>query len=212
MNKEIILKLISRDFMAYRLRIIGISTITLVMGMLMIFINTNLSRMFASGASIIFITIIFPFISELKNSSVWQQTASLPVTRKAMVTARFIISIAIITINIILWVGAYKALFVLLGSDVKYALSNTIISMVSMNLLLNLALFYLVYYRFNFTAAMGIYLFLMIVPSFVQLGLKLSYGMFVENFNQPLALSIISIGLLVFSFYLSIRSFSKRDI
>jgi len=212
MNKEIIFKLIARDFRAYRLRIIGISAVTLVMGMLMIFINTNLSRMFASGASIIFITIIFPFIAELKNSSIWQHTASLPVTRKAMVTARFIISLAIITINIILWVGAYKILFVLLGSDVKYALSNTIISMVSMNLLLNLALFYLVYFRYNFTAAMGIYLFLMIVPSFVQLGLKLSYGILIENFNQPLALSIIAISLLILSFLFSIRSFPKRDI
>ncbi len=212
MSNNIIWSLILRDFSAYRARIIGISIVTFVMGMLMIFINTNLSRMFASGASIIFITIIFPFISELKNSSVWQHTASLPVTRKTMVTARFIISMAIITINIILWVGAYKLLFILLASDPKYALSNTIILMVSMNLLLNLALFYFVYYRFNFTAAIGIYLFLMIVPSFVQLGLNFNYGMFVENFNQPLALSIISVSLLIISFLLSISHFPKRDI
>ena len=212
MNNNIILKLILRDFKAYKLRIIGISAATLVMGMLMIFINTNLARMFASGASIIFITIIFPFISELKNSSVWQHTASLPVTRKAMVTARFIISLAIIAINTALWVAAYKVLMVLLVSDPKYVLSDTIILMVSMNLLLNLALFYLVYFRFNFTAAIGIYLFLMIVPSFVQLGLNLSYGILIENFNQPLALSIIAVSLLILSFLLSIRSFPKRDI
>ena len=98
MSNNIIWNLMLRDLRAYKWYIIGISFIVLVMGMLMIFINTNLSRMFASGASIIFVTIIFPFISELKNRSIWQHTASLPVTRKSIVTARFIISSTIIII------------------------------------------------------------------------------------------------------------------
>tara|TARA_R110001599_G_scaffold203055_1_gene399982 strand:- start:6646 stop:7194 length:549 start_codon:yes stop_codon:yes gene_type:complete len=182
------------------------------MGMLLIFINTNLSRMFASGASIIFVTIIFPFISELKNKSVWQHTASLPVTRKSIVTARFIVSLVIIVINIMLWVGAYKLLMVLLVTDPKYALSNSIIIMVSMNLLLNTAVFYLVYFRFNFTSAIGIYLFLMIVPSFVQTYLNLNHGLLIENFNQPLALSIVATGLLIISLFSSIKHFNKKDL
>ena len=212
MSNNIIWNLMLRDLRAYKWYIIGISFIVLVMGMLMIFINTNLSRMFASGASIIFVTIIFPFISELKNRSIWQHTASLPVTRKSIVTARFIISSTIIIINIALWVGAYNLLMVLLATDPKYALSNSIIILVSMNLVLNLALFYLVYFRFSFTIAIGIYVFLMIVPSFVQTYLNLNHGVLIENFNQPLALSIVATSLLIISFLSSISYFNKRDL
>ena len=101
---------------------------------------------------------------------------------------------------------------VLLATDPKYALSNSIIILVSMNLVLNLALFYLVYFRFSFTIAIGIYVFLMIVPSFVQTYLNLNHGVLIENFNQPLALSIVATSLLIISFLSSISYFNKRDL
>lgn len=212
MNKHIIWNLMLRDGLAYKKHIVGISLISLIMGMLMIFVNTNLSRMFASGASIVFITIIVPFISELKNKSIWQHTASLPVTRKAMVTARFLISLAILAINIIMWVVAFEVLFSLLNADPKYAINGSIIVMVSMSLVLNLAVFYLIYFRFNFFTALGIYLFLMIVPSLIQVALSATYGVFIENFNKPVPISIISIGILCLSYFSSANHFSKRDI
>jgi ABC-type transport system involved in multi-copper enzyme maturation permease subunit len=212
MSNNIIWNLMLRDLRAYKWYIVGISIIVLMMGMLMIFLNTNLSRMFASGGSIIFVTIMIPFISELKNRSVWQHTASLPVTRKSIVTARFIVSLTIIALNILLWVGAYHLLMVLLGTDPKYALSSAIIILVSMNLVLNLALFYLVYFRFSLAIAIGIYLFLIIVPSFVQTYLNLNHGLLIENFNQPLVLSISATGMLIISFLCSFSYFNKRDL
>jgi hypothetical protein len=213
MNTQMILKLISRDFSVYRTRIIGVSLIAILMGMFMIFINTNLSRMFTSGTtSFIIVTIIVPFLSELKNKSVWVHTASLPVTRKDMVIARFLISLFITTINLLIWIIVYNMLLKILHSDPKYTLNSNMIILVYMNLLGGLALFYFAYFRFSFIVAMGFYLFSMIFPQLFQTVLNRTSGFVVEDFNQSFGLSILALSLFVFSFLFSIIHFRKKDL
>tara|TARA_R100001369_G_scaffold91869_1_gene134520 strand:- start:1361 stop:2002 length:642 start_codon:yes stop_codon:yes gene_type:complete len=213
MNTQLILKLIARDFYIYRKRIIGVSSVALLMGMFMIFINTNLSRMFVSGvSSFIIIAVIVPFLSELKNKNIWIQTASLPVTRKSIVIARFLISLCIVTLNLLIWVIVYSAFLKILNSDPKYALSASMITFVWMHLLIGLALFYFAYFRFSFIVAMGFYLFSMLFPLLFQTLLKSTTGFVIEDFNQPLGLSIIALSLFLFSFFYSITYFRKKDL
>ncbi|AFU68318.1 hypothetical protein P700755_001396 [Psychroflexus torquis ATCC 700755] len=213
MNLQIILKLVSRDFRVYRTRILGVSLMALTMGMFMIFINTNLSRMFTSGVtSFIILTVIVPFLPELKNKAVRNHTASLPLTRKEMVIARFLISIAIITINLLIYIIVYHLLLTSLDADPKYALSIDIIVFAWMNLLIGLALFYFAYFRFSFMVAMGFYLFSILFPQLLQTILQRTMGFVIEDFNQPLGLSIIALTLFSFSFFHSIAHFRKKDL
>lgn len=212
MNTQMITKLILRDLKVYRMRIVGISFICLVLGMFMIFINTHLDRMFAGSCSFIFITIIVPFLLELKNKSVWIHTASLPVSRKAMVISRFLVSLFIVSINLIIWIIVFNGLMEILQADPKYALSNDLVLIVWMNLLFNLALFYFVYYRFSFMAAMGIYLLSTIFPQLIQTILYRTSGFAIEDFDQPLGLSIVAISLFMLAFYFSLTHFPKRDL
>ncbi|WP_339753395.1 ABC-2 transporter permease [uncultured Winogradskyella sp.] len=212
MNLQMVLKLIFRDFSVYRARIIITSVIALVVGMFMIFINTHLDRMFGGSSSFIILTIIVPFLPELKNKSVWIQTASLPVSRKAMVTSRFLSSLLISAINLLIWVIVFNVLMKVLKSDPKYALSSTIISIVWMNLIFSLALFYFAYYRFSFMVALGFYLFSMIIPQLLQTLLNRTRGFVLEDFNQSFSLSIMAISLLIISFSVSYFHFPKKDL
>jgi hypothetical protein len=213
MNVQIILKLVSRDFRVYRSRILGVSLIALIMGMFMIFINTNLSRMFTSGVtSFIILTIIIPFLPELKNNAVRNHTASLPVTRKDMVMARFLISLSIIAINLLIHIIVYNLLLNILKADPKYALSSDMIVFVWMNLLIGLSLFYFGYFRFSFMVAMGFYLFTMMFPLLFQTILNRTTGYVMEDFNQSLGLSILALTLFLFSFFYSIVHFRKKDL
>lgn len=213
MNTQIILKLVSRDFRVYRTRILGVSLMALIMGMFMIFINTNLSRMFTSGvSSFIILTIIIPFLPELKNNAVRNHTASLPVTRKDMVIARFLISIAIITINLLIHIIIYHLLLKILQADPKHVLSINMIAFAWMNLLIGLALFYFAYFRFSFMVAMGFYLFSMLFPQLLQTVLQRTTGYVIEDFSQPFALTILALILFLFSFFHSIVHFRKKDL
>lgn len=213
MNVQIILQLIAREFRVYRTRILGVSLIALIMGMFMIFINTNLSRMFTSGVtSFIILTIIIPFLPELKNRAVRTHTASLPVTRKDMVIARFLISLIIITINLMIHIVTYNVLLKILHSDPKYALSSDMIVFSWMNLLIGLALFYFAYFRFSFIVAMGFYLFTMMFPLLFQTILNRTTGYVMEDFNQSFGLSIMALTLFLFSFFYSIAHFRKKDL
>lgn len=212
MNIQMNLKLISRDFSVYRTRIIGVSLVALLMGMFIIFINTNLSGIFSSGITFfIIITVIVPFLPELKNKSVRVHTASLPVTRKNMVIARFLISLCIVTLNLLIWIIAYNLLLKILHADPKHALNTNMIILAWMNLLIGLALFYFAYFRFSYIVAIGFYLFLMIFPQLFQTILRTA-GYVLEDFNQPLGLSIMAMSLFIFSFLFSIIHFRKKDI
>lgn len=212
MNSPMIINLIKRDFNAYRNRILGVSLLSLLIGMFMIFVNTNLDRMFAGSSSVIFAIILIAFIPELQNRSVWMQTASLPVTRRAMVVARFLSSVLIVSLNLLVWVGTYGALMVVLDADPQFGLSSSTVLLVWMNLLFSMALFYLVYFRLSFMWAMGVYLLLMILPQVVQTIMNKEYNIYIEDIDQPLSVSVVTLSLFIICFLSSMSYFARRDL
>jgi hypothetical protein len=212
MNLQMIFKLIQKDFSAYKMRILGVSSGALFMGMIMIFVNTNLDRMFAGSSSFIIITIILPFLPELKDHSVWIQTASLPVSRKAMVASRFLSSLIIAFTNLILWVVVYTVLMEILQSDPQYALESNVVLLVATHILFSLALFYFAYYRLNFMSAIGFYVVSTILPQLIQTILAKTSGFLIEDFDPSLGLLVAAISCCILAFYSSISYFPKRDL
>ncbi len=212
MNSQMIKKLIIRDYIVYRKWILGTSLTGLIMGMFFIFVNSQLDRMFAGASSIIIITVVLPFIPELQSKGFRVNTASLPVTRKAMVVSRYLISLIIVTVNLMLWVAIYYGLMFLLNRDVIYLIGPGLIIIVWMILLFNLALFYFAYYRFSFFVAMGFYLFSMVFPQIFKTLLKQFNGFVIEDINQSVVMAIISVLLFVLSFFYSILHFQKKDL
>jgi len=207
-----IFKLIQKDFFAYQKLIFFMSGITLVAGMFMIFVNTNLPQMFTSGAnSFIIVAILIPFFPELKNS-VLLQTASLPVTRKSMVTARYVISLMIAFVNLLVWVGAYIVLTKLLNTDPKYSMNFTMVAVVSLNLLFNLTLFYFAFYRFNYFGAIVFYLISIFVPLILQANLLPRAQFSVAGFEYSLVPAVLIIGLFAASYFSSWVYFPKKDL
>ncbi len=188
------------------------SAVTLVAGMFMIFVNTNLPQMFSSGAnSFIIIAILIPFFPELKNG-VMVHTASLPVTRKAMVSARYLISLLIAFVNLLVWVGAYIALTRLLNSDPKYFMSLTMIVVVGLNILFNMTLFYFAFYRFNFFGAMAFYLLSVFVPIIIQSNLLNKAQFSVAGFAYALVPALVVVGMFALSYLSSWVYFPKKDL
>lgn len=207
-----ITQLMLRDFRAYNSRIIVVSLVALALGMLMIFINTRLDRMFAGSTSFIIISIIIPFIPELKNRSTWLHTASLPVSRKAMVISRLLISLIIAAVNLVIWVITYSILLIVLNADPQYALKINTIVIVAMHLLISVALFYLAYFKLSFFGAMAFYVALMILPQLIQTILTKTSDFVIEDFNQPFTLMIVAGCLSLIAFYSSVHYFPKRDL
>ncbi len=207
-----IAQLMKRDLSVYKKRIIGVSLGALLIGMLMVFVNTNLDRMFSGAGSFIILSVIVPFLPELKNKSVWVHTASLPVSRRAMVLARFFVSLLITGLNLVLWVVSYVVLMDLFQSDAQYALRPNIVLNVAMSVLFSLSLFYFAYFRFNFIGAMVFYLISVLMPQLVQTLLYKTTNFEFENFNQPLLMTTIYIGLFVIALLSSLHIFPKRDL
>lgn len=204
MKGKIILNLFLRDFKVYHMRILSSSFILLMIGMFMIFINSSIDSAFEGSTNLIVLLIIISFLPELKNKNVWTHTASLPVLRKEMVVSRYLISVCIVTANLIVWLLVFTILKEVLYSESQYSISGKIVFYAWGELLLNLALFYFVFYRFNYIIVIGFYVFMMIASRILQV----EFNLFLENYS----LNILYISLFIFSLYISIIHFKKKDI
>ena len=204
MKGKIILNLFLRDFKVYHMRILSSSFILLMVGMFMIFINSSIDLAFEGSTNLIVVLIIISFLPELKNKNVWTHTASLPVLRKEMVISRFLISVCIVTANLIIWALVFTILKEVLYSESQYSLSEKIVFYAWGELLLNLALFYFVFYRFNYIIVIGFYVFMMIASRILQV----EFNLFLENYS----LNILYISLFIISLYSSIIHFKKKDL
>ena len=94
-----ILQLIKRDFIAYRKQIVLLSLFILIISMLITFINTNTLGIFSSGIGNIIMIVLAAFAVDQSDNVIRMQTASLPVSRKEIVFARFISSTIIVITN-----------------------------------------------------------------------------------------------------------------
>jgi hypothetical protein len=175
-----------------------------MVGMFMIFINSSIDLEIEGSTNLIVVLIIISFLPELKNKNVWTHTASLPVLRKEMVISRFLISVCIVTANLIIWALVFIFLKEVLYSESQYSISEKIFFYAWGELLLNLALFYFVFYRFNYIIVIGFYVFMMIASRILQV----EFNLFLENYS----LNILYISLFIFSLYTSIIHFKKKNL
>ena len=158
MNTNITLKLMLRDLRAYQKNFLMLSGLMLAVGMLIIFVNSNAVGMFTGSTNTIVTVIIGVYLIELKNKGVWVHTASLPVTRKAMIISRFCTSLLVVTLNLVLWIGVFYLLVETVKPEWRGLVGIEAIAYSWIYLLFQLALFFLAFYRFNIIVVLGLYI------------------------------------------------------
>lgn len=216
MNTNAIIKLIQRDFRVYARPILQWSFFGLVAGMFFIFVNTNLVRMFTGSANFIFIASIWPFVLELKNNSTWVHTSSLPVSRREVVTARYLVSLMIGAVNLAIWVGAFFVLHNLLNADPQYMLNSKAVLYVWMDLLFSFGLIYFAYYRFTLAIGLVFYLVMTLVPqllrSFLGTDVIPLSDTVIANFSLFSTGAIVAMVVFALSYVSSLQYFPKREL
>lgn len=211
MNGHMIKQLIYRDFRAYRRQIITLSIFILVMSMFVTFVNTNTLRIFTAGIGNIIMIIIGSFAVEQSNSAVRMHAASLPVSRREIVTARFITSMLIVLINTIIHFIVFNLFEPLVHTDPQYTSASLFIYAIMFGTL-QLAIYNLIFFRVNLVVAVIIFVLPAILWSTIAPGAGFM-GSNIQNDNTHLALfSVGAVALLVASYHLTVRHFSRKDL
>lgn len=213
MNRGMILNLIQKDFRTYAQQIVSTSLLILLFGMLTIFLNSNTLGMFtSSSASLISLVVIIVFVPELQSPQAWIQTASLPVSRKGMVRARFLTAIIIVLGNLALWLVAFRALDTIFHPENPTVFGVNDILYTSMYILLNLSLYYLVFYRFHLIVVIGIHILPTILWTLISQGSTVLGDVIAAQPNLLLGWSVGIIGLFLLSFYSASTYFQKKNL
>ncbi|MCE7993006.1 MAG: hypothetical protein HEP71_13545 [Roseivirga sp.] len=208
MSYNMIFKLMVRDLSVYRLSFLLISFLMLAVGMVTIFINTNTVGMFTSSGSSISTVVMAAYMSELKTRSTWIHTASLPITKKAMVTARFLTSVLICALNLLLWFLAFN----LLSGSATPAIGAEVILFTWVQVLFQLALYFFVFYRFNMIVVMGVYLLPTVLWAVFSPKATPMSDLVIGNFQVFLIWILVSLGLFIASYFSAISYLKKKDL
>lgn len=213
MKYNMILLLISTDIKANWKRITFTSIACLIVGMLMIFVNTYLLKMFASGSKSFIVTILFiAFIREIERKSIWTHLLSLPVKRSSMVKAKYLLSILVLTVNLFIWVISYQLIKGWLGI-VEYQMTTAVVLTVWLNLLFHSGIFFFAFYRFNFIVTIGINVLSMLIPSVVMTLTGQLKTQALPTFNhQFLILTVLAFSIFIISYFLSLIHFKQKNI
>ena len=213
MNRGMILNLIQKDFKTYAQQIAGTSLLVLLFGMFTIFINSNTLGMFtSSSASLICLVVIIVFVPELQSRQAWIQTASLPVSRKAIVRARFSTAIIIALGNLLLWLVAFRVLDTIFHPENPTIISVNDILYTCTYILLNLSLYYLVFYRFHLIVVIGMHILPTILWTLISQGSTVLGDVIAAQPNLLLGWSVGVIGLFLLSFYSASTYFQKKNL
>lgn len=207
MNYNMIFKLMVRDLSVYRLSFLLISFLMLAVGMVTIFVNTNTVGMFTSSGSSISMVVMAAYMVELKTRSAWIHTASLPVTKRAMVTARFLTSLLVCAVNLLLWFLAFN----LLSGSATPALGAEVILFTWIQVLFQLALYFFVFYRFNMIVVMGVYLLPTVLWAMFSPKATPMSDVVIGDFQIFLIWVLASLGLLVASYFSALSYLKKKD-
>lgn len=212
MNTAMILKLTLRDLRAYRKSFLTFSVLMLIIGMFIIFVNSNAVGMFTGSTSSVAMVVIAAYMAELKTKGAWIHTASLPVTRKAMVTARFFTSLVVVTINLLVWSVAFYFLAGAIKPEWQPLIGVGAIAYSWVYLLFQLALFFFVFYRFNMIVVIGLY----ILPTILWAVLTpkpAAMGTYVVADTQLfIGWTLICVVLFVAAYWSAISHFKKKDL
>jgi len=212
MNRGMILSLIKKDLLAYKAFIIGTSVFVLVLTLFNTFVNTNTQEMLTSGIANLIVVIIGSFAMEQKANGPRVYMASLPVTRKATVLARYLTSLLIIFANLLICLLLFRLIEWRLHPELPSLLSPQIVLYAAMYLLIHLSFYYFFFYRFNLIIVMIIYLMpMMLWTALSTQGDSLSSSIID---SPPLFLSwcLGALALFILSYYTSVAYFQKKDL
>ncbi|MFK7953103.1 MAG: ABC-2 transporter permease [Ekhidna sp.] len=211
MNKDMITQLIYRDFKAYKTSILALSLFMLVFSMFITFINTNTLGIFSSGLGNIIMVILGVFAVEQSNSVVRMHTASLPVTRKEIVFARFMSSSIIVLVNTVL----HFIVFNTITMTVHEEPATTSIGLLIFALVygvFQLAVYYFVFYRVNLIISVIIFVMPALLWTSISPGAGFLNDYIPGNPNYLLLFTLGTLTLVCFSFFTTALHYRKKDL
>ncbi len=211
MSKTAIIQLIHRDFRAYGIQILALSCFMLVVSMFITFINTNTLGIFTSGIGNIIMVVIGTFAMEQSSNVVRMHTASLPVSRKEIVFARFGSSLIIVVLNTILHFIVFNVLTTVIHPEPVYADGYLLLFHLFYGVF-QLAVYYLVFYRVNMVVSVIIFVF----PIMLWTSISPKAG-FLNEYVQGepkhlLLFALTTLLLLPFSIWTSNKYYKKKDL
>ncbi|GAB5527695.1 MAG: hypothetical protein Roseis2KO_55670 [Roseivirga sp.] len=212
MNGDMIFKLILRDLRVYRWSFLLLSAIMLIIGMLTIFVNTNTVGMFTSSGSSIAMVAMAAYMSELKTKSAWMHTLSLPVTRKDMVTARFLSTLLVSAINLAIWLLAFCLLAGMIKPGADALIGPIEILYTWVHILFRIALYFFVFYRFNIIVIVSVYLLPTVLYAIFSPKATPMSDLVLDDANLFLIWILGSIVLLVASYFSALSYLKKKDL
>ncbi|MEP0986504.1 ABC-2 transporter permease [Ekhidna sp.] len=211
MNKTMIKQLIYRDFKAYKTSILVLSAFILVFSMFITFINTNTLGIFSSGIGNIIMIILGVFAAEQSNSVVRMHTASLPVTRREIVFARFLSSSIIVLANTLLHFIVFNLTTATLHQEPVYT-SISLLVFACFYGIFQLALYYFVFYRINLIISVIIF----VMPAMLWTTLSPGAGFlndYIPGNNGYLMLfSLATLFIVWLSFFTTVNYYRKKDL
>lgn len=211
MNKAMIIQLIYRDFRAYKTNILALSLFILVLSMFITFVNTNTLGIFSSGIGNIIMVVIGVFSVEQSTSVVRMQTASLPVSRKEIVFARFLSSGAIVLGNTVLHFVVFNAITAFFHKTPVYTDTGLLIFAMVYGIF-QLAVYYFVFYRVNIIISVIIFVMPAVLWTAVSPGAGFLNDYVPGNASYLFVFTIGTLGLLAVSFYTSMIYYRKKNL
>ena len=211
MNTYMIRQLVYRDFRAYKVQIIGLSVFMLVMSMFITFVNTNTIRVFASGIGNIIMVVIGSFAMEQADNVVRMHTASLPVSRKEIVTARFISALLIVIVNTILHFAVFNLLEPQIHENPQYT-SFGLFIYAMMYGVLQLSIYYLIFYRVNLMMAVILFVLPAVLWTTISQGSDFMKTDIAENTTYLLLFCVAVLIVFSCSYFLTVRYFNKKEL
>lgn len=211
MNRSTITQLVYRDFRAYKKSIISLSLFILILSMVIIFVNTNTMGIFSSGLGNIIMIILGVFAIDQSDNTIRIHTASLPVTRKEIVFARFISCSVIVVANTVLHFMVFNALSMVFHSEQIYTSLGLYVFAILYGFI-QLSVYFLVFYRLNLIVSLIIF----VLPAILWTSMSSSSGFLVDNVPDNvggmLFMLVFTLLFLMFSFYSTVWSYQKKDL
>lgn len=212
MNWNMILRLMISDLRVYRWSFALLSFVMLAIGMFTIFVNTNTVGMFTGSGSSMAMVAMAAYMLELKTKSAWIHTLSLPVTRKDMLTARFLSTLLVSAINLGIWLLAFYLLSGVVKPEATALIGPREILYTWVHILFRIALFFFVFYRFNVIVIVAVYLLPTVLYTIFSPKATPMSDLVLDDFNLFLVWILGSMVLLVASYYSAMSYLRKKDL
>ncbi len=211
MNRTNIIQLIYRDFNAYRANIVLLSLFMLTVSMFITFINTNTLGVFTSGIGNIIMVVIGAFAMDQSGSVVRMHTASLPVTRREVVFARFGTTVMIVLINTIIHFIIFNLLTMIIHDQPVFT-DLGILIFACVYGIFQLSIYFIIFYRVNLIVSVIIF----VMPAVLWTAVSPKSG-FLNDYvpGDIMALgtfTLATILLCLLSYYSTVAYFNKKDL